>query len=377
MSMNAGLTGQGNLLILLFLLAWLLIYSLGSRFRLRERGLDIKPFILILRTKKVNGLLELLAGKLRRPLPVMSNISLVLGVGLTAFATYIFVKNLYSFFFRVEEAFPIFPAVPVLTIRETLPYFLLSAGIIILVHEFAHGVVARHEKVDVKSAGIVLLGLIPGGFVEPDEESFKKAEREKKLRILAAGSSANLVFGLLMILLIVALFPPAGVMVNQVVEESPAAEAGLQAGDIIKSVNGVPTSHLEAFRREMEKVSVGSTVVLRVEFHNGTQADLAVATMGAEDDETRAIVGIYPSNYVRFMNYYWAVFWVQVWSINIAIFNMLPIYPLDGDGFFYHLAEKYVGQRARLLRVGLTGFYLLLLGLNITLTFMRFGFISI
>ncbi len=77
-----------------------------------------------------------------------------------------------------------------------LPFFegILALAVLLVVHESAHGILARVEKIPLKSAGIVLFGIIPiGAFIDPDEKKLQKAEQEKQNRVLVAGSTANLV----------------------------------------------------------------------------------------------------------------------------------------------------------------------------------------
>ncbi len=75
-----------------------------------------------------------------------------------------------------------------------LGYGLIALVTVIVVHEFAHGILARAEGIRIKSIGVLLLAIIPGAFVEPDEEEVKKANRLSKLRIYAAGSIFNIGF---------------------------------------------------------------------------------------------------------------------------------------------------------------------------------------
>jgi len=56
----------------------------------------------------------------------------------------------------------------------------------------------------------------------------------------------------------------AGVAVLQVVEGSPAARAGLRAGDIIVSLDGVPLRSPTDLQRLLSRAPVGSTVTLGV-----------------------------------------------------------------------------------------------------------------
>jgi serine protease Do len=73
------------------------------------------------------------------------------------------------------------------------------------------------------------------------------------------------------------------VKVLQVNEESPAAMAGVQAGDIILAINGVPVESLEAFyARLWAQGAPGSEVVLTV-LHGPTPRQVKVRSMDRHD----------------------------------------------------------------------------------------------
>ena len=361
-----------------FLTVWAAVYLLSKAFRLERFGVEVKPFLLIFRTGRFNRMLDWLAGRLGRAVPALSNLSLAMSLGMMALGTYLLTRNLYSLFYRVKEAAPVFPAIPFITIRESLPYFLLAAVVLIAVHEIAHGVVARYEGIKVKSSGVLVAAIIPGGFVEPDEEEFKRAERGKRLRVLAAGSTANMALALLLIPLLLAFFHPSGVLVEGVWDGGPAMQAGIKPGMIIEAVGGVNVSSVQDLSQQISKAGINADLTLRVRLPDGSLKTFHVRTVADPDNPSRPIIGLTKvRNHIPHFQVYLALFWLHFWSLNIAIFNMLPLYPLDGDGIAYNLAEKFLGGRAKIIRVGLTLFYLTLLGLNIGLTFGRFGFISI
>jgi hypothetical protein len=70
-----------------FALFWLVLYYLGRRYRLEDRGIEVKPLMLILRTKRVNGFLDWGARKLRRVISVYSDLSIPLAVGMMVYAS--------------------------------------------------------------------------------------------------------------------------------------------------------------------------------------------------------------------------------------------------------------------------------------------------
>ncbi len=90
---------------------------------------------------------------------------------------------------------PIIPGVKLKNVPSYLQvpiYTIISLALIIIIHEAFHGILCRLEKIDLKSYGLLFLGLIPfGAFVEPDEESLNKKSSLQKNKMYAAGSMGN------------------------------------------------------------------------------------------------------------------------------------------------------------------------------------------
>ena len=85
-----------------------------------------------------------------------------------------------------------------------LPYWLTAILVILIVHEFAHALVARAKGVPVKSVGYGFLAIIPIGFAEPDENVLNRKDMKTRLMVYGSGSFSNFVFGFLFLL---AFFP--------------------------------------------------------------------------------------------------------------------------------------------------------------------------
>jgi membrane-associated protease RseP (regulator of RpoE activity) len=84
------------------------------------------------------------------------------------------------------------PLIPGITMP--LAAGLITLFILLVIHEFSHGVLSRISKVKLKSTGLLIFGIIPvGAFVEPEEKNIKKLSKAKQNRISIAGVSANLV----------------------------------------------------------------------------------------------------------------------------------------------------------------------------------------
>jgi len=123
------------------------------------------------------------------------------------------------------------------------PEIVVGLFIGMVVHEGGHGIMCRVEDIDIASMGVVLLAILPiGAFVEPDEESQRKADRGSRARMFAGGVTNNflitlLAFGLLFGPVTGSIAVADGAAVGGVVEGSPAAQAGIQAGDRIVAVD--------------------------------------------------------------------------------------------------------------------------------------------
>lgn len=70
-----------------------------------------------------------------------------------------------------------------------------------------------------------------------------------------------------------------GVVVRRVAEQTPAHQAGLQAGDEIVSVQGVPTPQAAALKEALRSYAPGD--VLRVRYRRGSQLRTALVELAA------------------------------------------------------------------------------------------------
>lgn len=142
------------------------------------------------------------------------------------------------------------PAITLVGLPGVNPIIPLWWGIIglvvaLVVHEGAHGVLARLSGMRVKSTGLLFLVVPVGAFVEPDEKDIERSSVRAKNRVFAAGPWANLIVAvvagsLFSSLFVGALAAPAadGVTVTQVFPGTGAEAAGLQPGDRLLSATG-------------------------------------------------------------------------------------------------------------------------------------------
>lgn len=191
---------QETLTLGLILIAWTTFYFLAKQFKLDEKGWDIAPMYALYKSTRLNEVIKRIANITPMGWKTLGNIGIAASVGQASFITYILVKNIWSFVFKPEQASPVQPLIPGVTISvNSLPWFLLAAGIIILSHEIGHGVMCIVEGIRVKSAAVMFAVITFGGAVEPNEEDMDAASIWSRMRVYAVGSIINLITGLLTI----------------------------------------------------------------------------------------------------------------------------------------------------------------------------------
>src|SRR5438552_4248025 len=371
--------------LLEYLGVWLVIVGIGLLVKADKYGVIVKPYYLMLRTSVFNSWMQKLGGKFRRAWLTYFDIGAAMGLGLLAFIIFSLVLNALNLFNRSSQAGPTLLIIPVpgVTISwEIFPYILISIAVLLIPHEAAHGIASVLDKVPIKSSGVFMAVFLPGGFVEIDEEDLAKRNALTKLRVFAAGSFTNgVTFGVVLLLLF-ALFQtaPAGVLVTGFTPGSPAAEAQLPQWSVITGLNATTVRQIHDVANYMYKVNPGSLVQVRL---NDGQV-FNITTGRSDTNSSRAILGIYNRDYVplrydflsrqsQYQLYYGVFYWLVIILPNVALINMLPMVPFDGDRYFDTLLGILGVKHTRPFRTIASVVSLGLLLSNLILSFVLFG----
>ena len=390
--------------IIYVLMAWVIILVGAKALRLEKRGVELKAYSLVYKNRQVQSVLTKILKRTRRGIRVFADVSVVAGFLMMGFAFWFLISNISKFFVAPSDFAELTVLIPgvTLTSSASITYFLLSIPIVLVMHEGAHGIVATLEKIKIKTGGFAIFIAMFAGFVEPDEEEFKKAKKISKLRVIGAGATSNVIFAFALgaILLTNPFFAmilpepilstfyelPEGVMVLSIIEDSGAEAAGMLANDIITSINGIQiTNPLDFQKAELVPGDTASVSILR----DGTPMEFAVEIMPAPDDPERGLVGIMRDNslaYKPVLNFIeWndpnvSMFLLWLWMISffIGIINMLPLPILDGGKFIHSIIDEKISENAvNRVMWGIYIFTFILFGLNIALSYMKSGWITI
>lgn len=328
---------------------------------------------------------------------------------------------------------------------NTLVQFILGLSALIILHELGHFVVARLLGVEVEEFGLGLpprmltlfeaggteftLNWLPlGGFVRPKGENDPNVEGGLaaaspwvRLGVLSAGSITNLAVGVLLgIMLFSMLGDPVTeiVEIGSVLEGAPGEMAGLQAGDVILSVNETEIDSTEKLQSVVEE-NAGQEITLRVRRDGEVLSVQLIPRVDAPEDEGAiGIALIHPTRPIdfgtavvrgidatyqqvrgllllpvrlltgeaspeegRFIGYKGLydiytimpsrIYFFMVISISLGVLNLLPIPALDGGRMLLTLPEILFGRRVppryenMIHLIGFTLLILLILYINI------------
>lgn len=276
------------------------------------------------------------------------------------FISYSLIKVTLDVIFKPSAATnAIVPVLPFTNIPGIgfLPFdhWIITIFILALVHEFAHGIVAKAHGLEIKNTGFAFLGIVipivPMAFVEPDEKQLQKKPDYVQYSIFAAGPLANILLALVLVILFPyvanpsALAPfedkltePVGFSLTLTNNSMPAARAGMYDGIILDAFNGQPLTTAQPFLDQMYAcVKPNQTITLDA---NGTRYTITTAS-----DETgqRGIIGVtnfknerklkegYPSWIGSVFFWFKGLFrWLYLLNLFVGLANLIPLGIVDG-----------------------------------------------
>jgi len=390
---------------------WTAIPLIDRRYDLKKRGFEVAPGLLLWRTKRGLGLLDRIASSPKRLWEVFGIAGAAAGGILTVTVFLNLTDKAIGIIGAIISPPPagggvpgVVPIVPGWTVPlGMIPPFLIAIATVLLVHESAHGIVARRVGIPVKSAGLLVLAVIPGAFVEPDEEKMKKSPVSERLQVYGAGPFANILFGFLCLGILLALITPLpGLYVAGVFDNTPAGE-NLRPGMRLMEVGyaGEPGIEIRDYRdlddfmkdtrpgdnifvvtdsgnfrftlrsypapgESLTLITEGGNVSVAFGIGGENNGFLGVSTPYYPVPKSKIAVDVFAGLIAfwkspglaggginRYSYDYRApgfaidlLKWMFVLNLGIGLFNLLPLKPLDGGHIAECLAEKASSRSA-------------------------------
>ncbi len=407
----------------LLIVAWIFLVSALSTRYLHSKNPQVSPLYILFRTTRLNSLIDWISSKGRFFWRLFFDVGIGFAFILMIFGVLLFLVNLVLFFIGTPSAagsgqsltgnatssvqpVGIVPIIPGVTISlDVLPYVIIAILISAVVHEFAHGISARVDGIELKSTGIFSFFLIfLGAFVEPDEKSFERAKDRSKLRVIAAGAFSNVVLAVVLFtVLITPLYQlsmigfynpdPSGVLIIDVREGTPAARAGLRADMVMVAITADNVTY--PIRNKVQFIEFVQTVLvpnmkLKISLLDGRNITLisdvrpdVTIPEGEDPKPGTGFMGIVTWDYYEprlpFLplslpfHYYQVLVYSFLLSLILALMNLLPIPLLDGDKFLQILLNRIEYARRNNLHSTIRMAMLFLFLANLVLSFLFFG----
>ncbi len=283
----------------------------------------------------------------------------------------------------------------------------IGISLLILVHELGHFLAAKYFQVPVEEFGFGFpprivskkmgetrysLNWLPfGGFVKlhgefagDDPKSFVKQKAWRRAVILVAGVTMNFIFGWLLLSIVFFIGAPSFVLINKVLPDSPAAQAGVLDGDrivgfasskqftdFIKSNSGQEVQFKVLRQRENNtkeieiKVVPHETIGVMIadvgmpaqsffkSIGNGFLTSLSIIwailiALGGIFNSAQSFVGPIGIFDVAIQTGKLGAIYVfqllALISLNLTVLNLLPVPALDGGRLLFVIIEKLRGR---------------------------------
>jgi membrane-associated protease RseP (regulator of RpoE activity) len=241
-------------------------------------------------------------GRFRRFWTAASDLGIVLAViAMVTIIGLLIADAIVSLHIPASEAPSVSEAVGLPGINPIIPigYGILALVVGIVLHELAHGIVARSQGIGVKSLGILVFGVPVGAFVEQDDADMTAASRRRRDRVAAAGVLANFAIAVVFFVALSAVISTSvapnanGVGISFVQPNSPAANASLVPGDIITSINGTATTSSALFESSLTGTQPNQTVAISYySTSTGTVQTISVVLATNPTVKTRGFLGV-------------------------------------------------------------------------------------
>ena len=350
-----------------YVIAFILIWTIAIVFKnqLTDHGVEVNFPLLMWKTQRLRGFIDRLANRAPRFWKWYMNIGIVISTGFMILMAIALVYSLKTLLDTPTVSL-IVPGVEVPGSPIFIPLLsgLIGLATVLIVHEFSHGILSRVEKININSIGLLLFAIIPGAFVEPDEEELNELSRPAKMRIYVAGSMANLSLAAIALIIMLTIssfvmpvvFEDDGVVINRLTDDANAKNY-MSEGMIIKSINNLTVNDMESFQKAANTLKPNDTVNIHTDqgdysFQLKTNPmNKSIGFMGIQVNANNVIADEFDNQFYTpllwlLMPLTDLLFWIYFLNFAVGTFNLLPMKPLDGGHLFENLLSYIMPEVA-------------------------------
>lgn len=323
-------------------------------------------YMVIYRTKYGLSFMDKIAEKYRAVIRFIGFCFIGFGFYFMLFATYMIIRQIIAFFIAPTQ---VDTEMALLLPGTNLPgigiisfwHWIICIFLLAIVHEGAHGIMARAYDVKIKSSGFalfsILLPILPAAFVEPDEHHLKRQPDYIQYSIYAAGPMVNITLALLLLFALPWVNPfasgenslapyedvlsePDGFSAAPI-QNYPAYNSSMPKNAMIKLLNDEKVKDYVDFAKKMQSIKPNTKINLGIS--NGTSiVTYSITTITHPQSPDKAYIGILGLKNERMIKqdhkttgsiYYWfkgLFMWFYLLNLALGITNLLPLGIVDG-----------------------------------------------
>lgn len=256
------------------------------------------------------------------------------------------------------------------------------------IHEFGHAIVCRAEGINIVNTGILLAVIPIGAFVNPREDEIAEASIGSRLRVYSAGVANNFVVGLIAFFVVCLAISTMVVPIiagSVYVFGTGGDNGGVSPGMYVTSLNGVPVTSSQQFDTLLQ-ASPNTNAMITAGYNKDSMQSYTFnnkagnffdvvdrgnmpATMGmmmtlqgmlkllilpfdtsVSGMELKQVMmntqdaSIYSTPFMGFWEIIHMLYWFLFINISIALFNAIPMVPLDGGYIFKDVMNRIFGK---------------------------------
>ncbi len=363
-----------------------------------RKNIEVNSYVLFMRrTQRGRGLIERIASWSDKFWNKVGFVSIVVGMIGMVFA-FVFIGYIFS----QQLVGPATTEGPALVLPSprgeatarpgvvAVPFWewIIAILLLVVVHEGMHGIMVKNVKSKIESLGFALFLVIPGAFVEPDEEDLDQKSWTDRIKVYSAGSFANFCLAAIVFLFLTYGFLPAFTMqgigfmgyvdaAEYDVERFPAEEVNLTSP--IMSISGERTRTYDEFSQVLGGYSPGDTVEIET-----LESNYSLRLAENPDDPESPFLGVSGVSETHILRErYRETFagglldflrsllsWIFVLNVGIGIMNLLPLKPLDGGLILEAISERFYPEKSEDIVKVVSGAALLLLLTTLAISFL-------